>query len=100
MKTRLTLLIFWFAGQIANLIGSVWMLLALVFSPRGTRAKRIAVSYDQLVNAATGGSEDETISSRAGRLMGTTRWACVLCKVLDWLDPDHCKKSIERPLNP
>lgn len=95
MKTRLLLLIFWFAGQIANLIASVWMLLALVFSPHGTRARRIAVSYDQLGNAAFGGGEDETISSRAGRLRREGRgWACVLCRVLDWLNPGHCEKSI------
>lgn len=94
MKIRLLLLIFWVAGQIANMVAAVWMLLALIFSPHGTRAKHIAMSYDQLVNAATGGSEDETISSRAGRLMGTTRWACVLCKALNWFDPDHCRKNI------
>lgn len=58
--------------------------------------KNIFVSLDQLANTILGGDPDETISSRAGkgREKGK-RWACVLCKVLDWIDKDHCKRSIE-----
>jgi hypothetical protein len=43
-----------------------------------------------------GGNEDETISSRAAKakLQGK-RWGCVLCKLLDKLDKNHCEKSIE-----
>ena len=60
------------------------------------RAWRIAVGFDQLANVAANGDEDETISSRAekARRKGR-RWGCVLCRVLDWLDKDHCKNSIE-----
>jgi hypothetical protein len=55
----------------------------------------IVLAFDQLVNAATGGDMDETISSRAGRLRKEWRgWACLLCWVLDMLDKDHCNKSI------
>ena len=59
-------------------------------------SRRIAVAVDQLFNALFGGDEDETISSRAekARRKGK-RWGCVLCWVLDWLDKDHCKNSIE-----
>lgn len=58
--------------------------------------RRVAVAIDQLFNALFNGDEDETISSRAekARLKGK-RWGCVLCRVLDWLDKDHCKNSIE-----
>jgi hypothetical protein len=57
---------------------------------------RIAVAIDQLGNAILGGNPDETISSRAekARLRGA-RWGCVLCRFLDWLDPNHCAKSVE-----
>lgn len=24
------------------------------------------------------------------------KFACVLCRILDWLDPHHCEKAIER----
>lgn len=50
-----------------------------------------AVAFDQLFNTASGGNEDETISERAARLRKDgVRWACVLCKLLNWLDDGHC----------
>lgn len=59
-------------------------------------AWRVAVAFDQVGNASTKGSEDETISSRAGkgRLRGVWHW-CVLCRLLDWLDPNHCADHME-----
>ena len=60
------------------------------------RAWTLAVAHDQLANAAFGGHEDETLSSRAGKAAREgKRWACVLCRLLDRLDPNHCEKSIE-----
>lgn len=58
--------------------------------------RNIAVAIDQLVNSVMRGDPDETISSRAAkaRALGK-KWGCYLCRVLDWLDPDHCKNSIE-----
>ena len=61
---------------------------------------KLAVSLDQLANTVFNGHEDETISSRAGRHCRDShpedreKWACLLCKLLDKLDPDHCNKSI------
>ena len=57
---------------------------------------RVAVAIDQLFNTLLNGDEDETISSRAAkaRLKGK-RWGCILCRFLDWLDPNHCTNSIE-----
>jgi hypothetical protein len=57
---------------------------------------RIAIAIDQLANTFLGGNPDETISSRAekARQRGA-RWGCVLCRFLDWLDPNHCAKSVE-----
>ena len=60
--------------------------------------RNILVWLDQGLNVIfLFGDEDETVSSRAGKAArkGKT-WGCVLCKVLDWFDPDHCEKSIER----
>jgi hypothetical protein len=37
------------------------------------------------------GSPYETISSRVGKRRDKgEHWACVFCRVLDWLDPQHC----------
>lgn len=58
------------------------------------RAKRIALGFDQLGNATTNGSEDETISSRAAYARDAgKRWGCLLCRLLDRVDADHCNKS-------
>jgi hypothetical protein len=92
MKRRLVLLGLWLACGIGAIIAWIWMFLAsIVDSPR---AWTLAVSFDQTVNAATGGSEDETISSRAarGRDMGLWQWS-MLCRLLDVLDPGHCDKE-------
>jgi hypothetical protein len=60
------------------------------------RAWRIAVGFDQLANVAANGDEDETISSRAAKARHSgKRWGCVLCRILDAIDPGHCDKNIE-----
>lgn len=53
-----------------------------------------AIAADQSMNAATGGNEDETISSRAQRARSNgRRWGCILCVILDSIQEDHCNKS-------
>jgi len=62
----------------------------------GRWAFGVAVALDQLANAILGGNPDETISSRAYKasLKGKA-WGCVLCRLLDWIDPGHCERSVE-----
>lgn len=83
----------WVVASVAALVSLCLGLLYLMFSPR--RFWRVMLAHDQAANAAFGGSEDETISSRAGRAARRgDRWGCVLCKLLDRVDPGHCEKSI------
>ena len=94
MRRRLILFGLWLASLAAMLLALLLSFLQLaVGSPR---ALRVFVGADQMLNAAWGGSEDETISSRAGKgaRAGIWRW-CVLCWMLDRIDPGHCEKSIE-----
>lgn len=94
MRRIALLLILWCICQLAHLVASAWMLLAILSGSK--RAWTLAVSYDQLANVAFGGSEDETISSRAGKARREgRRWGCMLCRLLDRLDESHCEKSIE-----
>jgi hypothetical protein len=100
---RVKILLLWFAAAVAGLFAVVWALLAaLSGSPRTVR---VAVALDQAANAAIGGSEDETISSRAGKgaARGVWHW-CLLCRVLDWIDKGHCSRNIEpdegNPIDP
>lgn len=91
------MLVIWLLCQVCNLISGIWMLCAILVG--SGRAWTLAKAYDQLGNAATGGNEDELISSRAGRQLQSgqpRRWACILCRLLDYIDHDHCVKSIEK----
>ncbi len=95
LQRRILLLVFLVAGILGAILAAIWLQVCILFMPFGTRPMHIAIGFDQLVNAATGGSEDETISSRAGRLRKQGRgWACVLCWVLDKLKKNHCENSI------
>ncbi len=82
----------WGLCVLAALVALTWQLFAS-FSP-GQRYWRIALGLDQSANAAFGGSEDMTISTRAAlaRKEGR-RWGCVLCKLLDSVDKGHCDRS-------
>ncbi|WP_349609172.1 hypothetical protein [Cupriavidus sp. DF5525] len=56
----------------------------------------ILIALDQFGNALAAGSPDETISSRAGKAQAAgRRWGCILCRMLDWFERDHCARSIE-----
>lgn len=56
----------------------------------------LLIAFDQLGNAVIAGDPDETISSRAGKaLKKKRRWARTLCWGLDWIDPGHCKNSVD-----
>lgn len=91
---RLILLGLWLAALVAVVLALLMSLGQLVAG--SPRAVRVFVGADQALNAAIGGSEDETISSRAGKgaRLGIWRY-CLLCRLLDHIDPGHCERSIE-----
>jgi hypothetical protein len=69
----------------------------IIYDPM--EARRMIISLDQMANTIFNGNMDETISSRAGRHCfvkeeDKEKWACILCKILDVFEKDHCKKSI------
>lgn len=76
-------------GAAVSVLLLVWDV--LTGSPR---AWRMFLAFDRVGNAATGGSDTETISSRADRARSEGRaWGCVLCRLLDWIQTDHCANS-------
>lgn len=95
-----------YCARIGLLFGSMLMALAGNLIALGAaiigsnRAWPVAVANDQALNAAlvgVAGSEDETVSSRAGRAASKgKRWGCILCRLLDKIDPGHCARNIER----
>lgn len=89
---RLRLLMVWALCIGASAYAGVRMLYLIARNPR--KAWTMAVSHDQLANAAINGDMDETISSRANRARTNGRWwGCILCHLLDRIDKDHCTRS-------
>lgn len=76
----------------AGLYAAIRMFYTIFINPR--KAWVLAVSFDQLANTAANGNPDETISSRAFRAQTEGKaWGCVLCKLLNYVDKNHCKES-------
>lgn len=90
---RIRLLCLWLMCLAASVFAALRMLYAIAVNPK--RAWVLAVAHDQLANAAANGDPDETISSRANRSRSEgRRWGCLLCRLLDAIDPpDHCKRA-------
>lgn len=92
MKRRAALMGVWFVcvfGALAILL----RMFTCVFTSTD-KAWRIAVDLDRAGNRAANGGVSETISSRANRArIAGRRWGCVLCKLLDWIERDHCQRS-------
>lgn len=56
----------------------------------------IAVAIDQFANTILGGNPRETISQRAAKARNAgKRWGCLLCRILDRIQPNHCTNSLE-----
>ncbi len=89
---RLRLVGVWFLCLVAGFYGAFRMAYCIFKNPQ--KAWVMAVSFDQLANTSASGNPDETISSRAYRASKENkRWGCLLCKLLDLLDKNHCKDS-------
>lgn len=90
-------LLLWLGSLIMMLAGNLIALVAILFG--SDRAWPVIVANDQTLNAGIAGkpgSEDETVSSHAGKAARKGKaWGCVLCRFLDLFDPRHCEKNIE-----
>lgn len=92
MRKRLILLLLLPVCLIASFVAATVMLLAIVCNP--AQAWVMAIAHDQLANAAVLGNPDETINSRANRARAEgRRWGCILCRFLDGIEQDHCRRS-------
>lgn len=94
-------LILWLLCLLAAIVSLAWQLVAIFGSPR--RALRIAVGFDQTANAAFGGDEDETISSRCWRYRDEQPYRA-LRKLVDTAfalagDSDHCENAFRSELS-
>lgn len=92
IEEKLKLILLWQLCVIAGVIALLVMFCAICTGSR--RAWQIAVAFDQTGNAAVGGDEDETISSRCWRYRAEPNYSA-LVQVIDFLanDPKHCEDS-------
>lgn len=98
MKKRLILILLTIVGFCANILAVAWLVPSIIFAPNGSRAWKIIVAYDMLANASTGGDDGETVSARAYKAsLNGNKYGCLLCKLLDRLQPNHCENSIKPP---
>lgn len=87
------LLFFWVLCVIGFVIIAISSLISVVLG--NADVWNVVVATDRLLNSSWGGDNKETLSSRAyrGTLKDITGW-CYLCKILDKMQKDHCKKSV------
>jgi len=65
------------------------------------KAIEIAIMIDQAANVGANGRLDETISARAAKAqIAGRKWGCVLCKILNAIQKDHCKKALADDTSP
>jgi hypothetical protein len=77
---------------LAGAIALMWVLYAAVTG--GPRFWPLARAFDRVGNVAIGGNDDKLITERAaiGAALGRRRW-CLLCRLLDRVDPGHCERA-------
>jgi len=92
MAGRLTMIMI--TRYLKNVALAIMELIYAVFS-----LKPLPVLYkiDLVANAVFFGDPQETISSRAGKLVlaGDRGLAYYLCRALNWFDKNHCVKNIQ-----
>ena len=93
MKTTLAYLLLWLICQVFMVLAAIRSLWAIFTNPE--RAWFLLVSYDWMANAAANDYERQPISARAAKARNDgRRWGCWLCKLLDYIDDDHCNKNL------
>jgi hypothetical protein len=92
MPTRIQMVFIYPFIVLACLLAVLWLPVAIALG--SDRAPRIMIAADRMANTVFGGQAYETISSRSyrGQREGVKVW-CVLCKILNVVEKDHCKKS-------
>lgn len=92
MRQRLFYLMLVIPCALVGFLSLFWLVIAAIAGHKS--AWPMFRAYDRIGNALTGGNDLETISERAnrGRKQGLAKW-CLLCWMLDKIDPNHCEKS-------
>lgn len=56
----------------------------------------VAIWIDEGLNTLRGGSPNETVSAASAKAQQQGKlWGCILCRLLNVIQKDHCAKSLE-----
>jgi hypothetical protein len=92
LKARLVMLLLIPLVVFANVLVWVSYLAHIVDNPAKSLA--IALMMDQAGNVAINGRVDQSLSQRADiAWKAGKRWGCILCKLLDWVQKNHCEDA-------
>lgn len=84
----------WFVCVVGLVLVLLRLFLCALFDHE--RAGKIGAGISRAGNAALNGDPRETISSRAHRARSRGRaYGCLLCGLLDRLDPNHCRDAAD-----
>ena len=62
------------------------------------RGFEVGLGVDITSNVAANGKEGQSISSRAAFAAADGKeWGCILCRVLNWINPGHCARAMIDP---
>ena len=95
--TRIKLLALWLICASAA-PALIIAMLAQVLAGSITRAKSMAIAFDECGNALLGGGSRETISCRAGlAVTAGKRWGMIVAPVIDWFfGAGHCASNAKQ----
>jgi len=94
MRNRIILLGVWLVLIAGCVVAMAAFPLFVLFAPR--RAWLIAIATDDMGNEVIGGELGRTISSHAAHAQRDGKvWGCVLCGLLNWLNPGHCARALK-----
>lgn len=95
---HLFLLAVWIVCILCAFIALPYMLVCILVG--SSRAWAIALGFDRVGNAMSGGIDGEYLSARANRVRKEgRRWGCILCRLVDRIQPGHCE-SFDTPTQP
>lgn len=80
------------------LIGLFYTALRYLMCVIGNPAKawNVAKMIDETCNVDANGRVNQTISARAAIAKNAgRRWGCILCRLLDWIQTNHCTDALK-----
>jgi hypothetical protein len=80
------------------ILGCFWSMWRYLWSIGTNPAKAWQIAYmlDEMANVGANGKPNTTISARAARAHNAGKeWGCLLCRMLNWFQANHCDIALK-----